>query len=109
MAFQPGTSRQAAKARGDAALRIFSKETMKTYTAQAFALAAFIKTRYPDCRRPDDIAPEMCAAFMESLISRGLAGGTLGRHIAFIRKLDAVLRHLGRRAADAPPLLATKE
>ena len=108
-AFQPGTSRQAAKVRGDAALRIFSKETMKTYTAQAFALAAYLKEHYPECRRPDDISPEMCAAFMESLISRGLAGGTLGRHIAFIRKLDAVLRHLDRRGVDAPPLLATKE
>src|SRR5664279_1251967 len=72
-AFQPGTSRQAAKARGDAALRIFSKETMKTYTAEAFALAAYLKEHYPECRRADDIAPEMCAAFMESMISRGLA------------------------------------
>lgn len=108
-AFEPGTSRQAAKARGDAARRIFGKETMKTYTTQAFALAAFIKEQYPECRRPEDLSPEMCAAFIDSLISRGLAGGTLGRHIAGIRKLDAVLRQLGRRAADAPPFLPTKE
>jgi integrase len=51
----------------------------------------------------------MCAAFVESLVARGVAGGTLGRYLAFIRKLDGALRHLGQVPKDAPPLLPTKE
>jgi integrase len=51
----------------------------------------------------------MCAGFMEGLLDRGLAGGTLGRYVAFIRKLDRALRYLGRLPGDAPPLLPTSE
>lgn len=39
----------------------------------------------------------------------GLAGGTLGRYVACIRKLDRALRRLGQVPAGAPPLLPTKE
>lgn len=107
--FQPGASRHAAKKRGEAGVYIFGKETMRKYTTQAFELAEFLKAHYPDCRRPVAITPEMCAAFMETLVDRGLAGGTLGRNVAFVRKLDRALRHLGRVPADAPALLPTQE
>ena len=107
-AFQPGASRYQAKQRGQSQVLIFGIETMRKYTAEAFELAAYLKEHHPECRRPEDITPEMSAAFMESLIGRGLAGGTVGRYVAVIRKLDAVLRHLGRVPADAPPLLPTQ-
>jgi integrase len=107
--FRPGASRHEAKQRGEADVLIFGKETMRKYTAQAFELAAFLKAHYPDCRRPAEITPAMCAAFMESRIDRGLSGGTLGRYVAFLRKLDRALHYLGRVPADAPPLLPTAE
>jgi len=107
--FKPGTSRHVAKQRGDADVLIFGKETMRKYVAQAFELAAFIKDAYPDCRRPAQITPAMCAAFMDGLVERGLAGGTLGRYVAFIRKLDRALRYLGQVPDDAFPLLPTWE
>jgi site-specific recombinase XerD len=59
------------------------------------------------CHRPAEITPAICAAFVESLVERGLAGGTLGRYVAFIRKLDRALRHLGQVPADPPALLPT--
>jgi integrase len=107
--FRPGASRHTAKQRGEADVFIYGKETMRKYVAQAFELAAFIKDAYPDCRRPAQITPAMCAAFMDGLVERGLAGGTLGRYIAFIRKLDRALRYLGQVPDDAFPLLPTWE
>jgi len=107
--FKPGASRHAAKQRGDADVLIFGKETMRKYVAQGFELAEYLKAEYPDCRRPADITPEMCAGFMEALLDRGLAGGTLGRYVAFLRKLDRALRYLGQIADDAPPLLPIGE
>jgi integrase len=107
--FRPGASRHEAKQRGEADVLIFGKETMRKYTAQAFELAAYLKAHYPECRRPAEITPAMCVAFMESLVERGLAGGTLGRYVAFLRKLDRALRYLGRVPAGAPPLLPTAE
>ncbi len=106
--FQPGTSRHAAKQRGEAEVLIFGKETMRKYTTQAFELAAFVRAQSPECRKPEAITPALCAAFIESLVGRGLAGGTLGRYVAFIRKLDRALRYLGRVPDDAPALLPTK-
>jgi len=107
--FQPGTSRHDAKQRGEAEVLIFGKETMRKYTTQAFELAAFVRAHAPDCRQPEAITPALCAAFIEMLVGRGLAGGTLGRYVAVIRKLDRALRHLGRVPDDAPSLLPTKE
>jgi integrase len=106
--FRPGYSRHQAKHNGNAAIVINGKETMRKYTAQAFDFARFIKANYPDCRCPEDVEPEMCVAFIETLVARGVAGGTLGRYLAFIRKLDAALRHLGYVPEDAPLLLPTK-
>ena len=106
--FSPGASRHTAKQGGQAEIYIFGKETMRKYTTQAFRLAEFLKARYPDCRRPAAITPEMCAAFVETLVASGLAGGTLGCYVAFIRKLDRALRHLDLVPADAPPLLPTR-
>src|SRR6185436_6628264 len=100
--FRPGYSRHQAKRGGSAAIVINGKETMRKYTAQAFELARFLKADYPNCRYPEDIEPEMCMAFIESLVARGVAGGTLGRYLAFIRKLDGALRHLGCVPEDAP-------
>lgn len=107
--FRPGASRHTAKQRGEADVLIFGIQTMRKYTDQAFELAEFIKDEFPECRRPSTITPEICAAFMEALVDRGLAGGTLGRYVAFICKLDRALRRLGRVPAGAPPLLPTKE
>ncbi len=107
--FKPGTSRHSAKQRGEAEVFIYGKETMRKYVAQAFELAAFIKDAYPDCRGPAQITPAMCDAFMDGLIDRGLAGGTLGRYVAFIRKLDRALRYLGQVRDHAPLLLPTSE
>jgi hypothetical protein len=107
--FRPGSSRHQAKRDGSDAIVINGKETMRKYTSQAFEFARFLKAHYPHCRCPEDIEPEMCEAFIESLMARGVAGGTLGRYLAFIRKLDSVLRHLGRVPEDAPLLLPTKE
>ncbi len=107
--FQPGTSRHDAKQRGEAEVLIFGKETMRKYTTQAFELAAFVRANDPECRQPEAITSAMCAAFIDTLVGRGLAGGTLGRYVALIRKLDRALRHLGRVPDDAPALLPTKE
>jgi len=107
--FRPGYSRHQAKHDGNAAIVINGKETMRKYTAQAFDFVRFLKVDYPDCRCPEDIEPEMCAAFIETLVARGVAGGTLGCYLAFIRKLDGALRYLGRVPEDAPLLLPTKE
>ncbi len=107
--FKPGTSRHAAKQRGEAEVLIFGKETMRKYVAQGFELAEYLKAEYPDCRRPAEITPEMCAEFMETLLDRGLAGGTLGRYVAFIRKLDRALRYLELVHDHAAPLLPNAE
>ncbi|MCC7358634.1 MAG: tyrosine-type recombinase/integrase [Anaerolineales bacterium] len=107
--FRPGTSRHTAKRRGDAEVLNFGKETMRKYVAQGFELAAYLKAEFPACRRPTEITSEMCECFMETLVDRGLAGGTLGRYAAFIRKLDRALRYLRQVPDDAPPLLPTLE
>jgi integrase len=107
--FRSGASRHAAKQRGEADALIFGVQTMRKYTDQAFELAEFIKGEFPECRRPAAITPEICAAFMEALVDRGLAGGTLGRYVAVIRKLDRALRRVGQVPADTPPLLPTRE
>ena len=107
--FRPGKSRHAAKRKGDADALIFGIETMRKYTRLAFELAKFLREQYPECRRPEDITPEMCHAFMETLIARDLAGGTLGIYLAFLRKFDHALRYLGRCPKDAPTLLPTKQ
>ncbi len=107
--FHPAYSRHQAKHGGNAALVINGKETMRKYTMQAFEFARFLKAHYPNCQCPEDIEPVMCREFIKSLVARGVAGGTLGRYLAFIRKLDGVLRHLGLVPEDAPLLLPTKE
>lgn len=107
--FRPGYPRHQAKRNGNATIVINGKETMRKYTAQAFDFARFLKDRYLDCKCPENITPLMCEAFIESLVARGIAGGTLGRYLAFIRKLDGALRHLDRVPTDAPLLLPTKE
>ncbi len=106
--FKPGRSRHLDKKRGQAHLYIYAKNTMRKYTEEAFQFARFLKEQYPDCHRPDDVSSDMCAAFIEQLVSRKLDGGTIGRHQAMIRKVDSALRYQGRRATDAPPLLPTK-
>ncbi len=105
--FKPGRSRHLDKKRGEANHYIYSKNTMRKYTEEAFDFAQFVKEHYQECRHPDDLTPDICAAFVDSLVRRRLDGGTIGRHQAMIRKIDAALQHMGRRHADAPPLLPT--
>ncbi len=106
--FKPGRSRHRDKKRGQAHLYIYAKNTMRKYTEEAFTFARFLKENYPECRRPDDVRPEMCAAFIKQLAARKLDGGTIGRYQAMIRKVDSALRYQGSRATDAPHLLPTK-
>ena len=105
--FQPGRSRHLDKKNGKANLHIYSKNTMRKYTEEAFEFARFLKASFPACRSPEMLVPEMCASFVTHLVQRRLDGGTIGRYQAMIRKLDSALRHLNRRPAAAPPLLPT--
>ncbi len=106
--FKPGRSRHLDKKHNKAHLYIYAKNTMRKYTEEAFQFARFLKEHYPECRKPDELSPEMCAAFIKQLVARKLDGGTIGRYQAMIRKVDSALRYQGRRAIDEPPLLPTK-
>ena len=105
--FRPGRSRHLDKKSGEARLFIYSKNTMRKYTEEAFEFARYIKANCPDCGCPEALTPETCAGFITHLVLRRLDGGTIGRFQSMIRKLDAAMRHLKRRSADAPPLLPT--
>ncbi len=99
--FQPGRSRHQDKKSGEAHLYVYSKNTMRKYTEEAFEFARYIKTDFPDCDRPESLTPELCAAFVTHLVQRRLDGGTIGRFQSMIRKMDTALRHLKHRPADA--------
>ncbi len=105
--FQPGRSRHRDKKTDEAHLYVYSKNTMRKYTEEAFEFAEYLKTHFPACRAPEMLTPEMCTSFINHLSERRLDGGTIGRYQAMIRKLDSALRHLNRRTVDVPPLLPT--
>lgn len=50
--------------RGQAHVYIYAKNTMRKYTEEAFQFARFLKEQCSDCHRPDDVSPDMCAAFI---------------------------------------------
>src|ERR1700690_1889485 len=76
--FKPGRSRHLDKQKGKAYLHIYSKETMRKYTQEAFEFARFLKASYPACRAPEMLTPEICAGFIHHLVQRRLDGGTIG-------------------------------
>jgi integrase len=102
--FRPGRRRyHDKKYRRDEMIR--GIKTMRCMVADTSQFAHFIKMKWPEVHRLEDVTPEMAQTYIADHIRRENSGGYIGRIVASIRKLDRACRHKGIYLPDRPPLL----
>jgi len=99
-----GKSRHAAKQDGTAVWKIFSFGVIKSYIAAFNRFLRFCRSRYGE-RYAGNVTPEMALAYIRHLGNLGRKPDYISKEWAAIKKGDLLMRRLGWKAKDAPPLL----
>lgn len=100
-----GESRHAAKVKGKAGVGVYSFNTMHAYIS---AFGNFLKYARAEfgVRLAGELEPHMAEQYLRHCAEKDVAMGTLGKIASAVNKADAVMKHIGWRAREAPPLLA---
>lgn len=100
-----GESRHAAKVKGKASVGVYSFNTMHAYVN---AFGNFLKHARSEfgVRLAGEVEPHMAEQYLRHCAEQDMAMGTLGKIASAINKADAVMKDIGWRAREAPPLLA---
>lgn len=101
--FRPGGSRHVDKREARGLIR--GTRTMRCMVADVFVFGRYVRERWPEVRRVEQVTPEMAQGYIVELVRRERSGGYIGRVCASLRKLDAACRYVGVLAKDAPALL----
>lgn len=99
-----GESRHAAKRDGTAAWKIFSFGVIKSYIAAFKRFLCFCRSHYGE-RYAGNVTPDMALAYIRHLGTLGRKPDYISKEWAAIKKGDLLMRRLGWKAKDAPPLL----
>jgi integrase len=99
-----GESRHAAKVKGKAGVGIYSFSTMHAYIN---AFGNFLKYARAEfgIKLAGEVEPHMAEQYLRRCAEKDMAMGTLGKIASAINKADAVMKHIGWRDKDTPPLL----
>jgi integrase len=99
-----GESRHAAKVKGKADVGIYSFNTMHAYVNAFGNFLKYARSEF-GIRLAGQVEPHMAEQYLRHCAEKDVAMGTLGKLASAINKADAVMKYIGWRAKDAPPLL----
>lgn len=97
-------SRHAAKAKGKAGVGIYSFNTMHAYINAFGNFLKYARSEF-GVRLAGQVEPHMAEQYLRHCAEKDVAMGTLGKIASAINKADAVMKDIGWRAREAPPLL----
>lgn len=100
-----GRSRHLAKRIGEADEEIFAIATIRDYIECFNRFAKYARQKH-GVRFVGDLTPEIAREFINALGQQDRAAGTIGKYWSAIRKGDALMRRVGYKTKDAPPLLS---
>jgi integrase len=100
-----GESRHAAKVKGKADVGIYSFNTMHAYINAFGIFLKYARSEF-GVRLAGQVEPHMAEQYLRHRAEQDMAMGTLGKIESAINKADAVMKNIGWRDKEAPPLLA---